>query len=65
MITGLGDLCSNLCCTFVGTGHPLNGSFIIVVLSYRESEDPHLRHEIQLNNIYRHITKIFFMTLEA
>lgn len=35
------------------------------MLSYWESEDPHLQNEIQLNNIYQHITNIFFIILEA
>lgn len=41
------DVYYERCYTFVGTGHPLNGSFIIVVLSYWEGEDPHLEHKIK------------------
>lgn len=43
--------------TFIGAGHPLNGSFIIVVLSYGKGKDSDLEHkkiEKQLDLSFTH-----------
>lgn len=51
-------VCNDLWCTFVGAGHPLNGSFVIVVLSNRKSKDPDLElQHSSLHDILRSVCK--------
>lgn len=44
-------MCSRLERTFVGAGHPLDGTFVVIVLSHREGKDPDLERPIQPGKI--------------
>lgn len=46
-----GGVCSCLERTFVGAGHPLDGTFVVIVLSHREGKDPDLERPIQPGKI--------------
>lgn len=37
--------------TFVGAGHPLDGTFVVIVLPHREGKDPDLKRTIQPGKI--------------